>query len=53
MNKKADKMKNIKDFAHEPTAIFLLKNYFFIKEGCQIGSQWHNANNFYIYANFS
>ena len=50
MNKNRIKWKNIKDFAHEPTAIW--KN-FIIKEGCQIGYQWQNANKVYIFKNFS
>ena len=29
-----------------------LKN-FIIKEGCQIGYQWKNANKIYIFENFS
>ena len=52
MNKKPDKMKKYKTFAHEPTGIFFLLN-FIIKEGCQISSQWQNANKVYIYEKFS
>ena len=32
--------------------LFFKKNCI-IKEGCEIGSQWQNANKFYIYENFS
>ena len=51
VNKKPDKWKNIKKFAHEPTGN--LKKKFIIKEGCQIGYQWQNANKVYIFENFS
>ena len=47
VNKKPE---NIKKFAQEPTAIW--KN-FIIKEGCQIGYQWQNANKVYIFKKFS
>ena len=51
VNKKPDKMKKFKT-AHEPSGIFYFFN-FIIKEGCQIGYQWQNANEVYIYENFS
>ena len=52
MNKKPDKMKKYKRFCTRTDRNFFQK-MFIIKEGCQIGSQWQNANKFYIYENFS
>ena len=51
MNKKPDKMKKYKRFYTRTERNFFQK-MFIIKEGCQIGSQWQNANKFYIYKNF-
>ena len=52
MNKKPDKMKKYKRFCTRTDRNFFQK-MFIIKEGCQIGSQWQNANKFYMYENFS
>ena len=49
-NRITNKPENIKIFAHELTAI---KKNFIIKEGCEIGYQWQNANKVYISENFS
>ena len=51
VNKKADKMKKYKRL-HTNRPEFFFFN-FIIKEGCQIGYQWQNANKVYIYKNFS
>ena len=45
-------MKKYKRFCTRTDWNFFQK-MFIIKEGCQIGSQWQNANKFYIYENFS
>ena len=47
VNKKPE---NIKNFAHERPQF---EKNFIIKEGCQIGYQWQNANKVYIFKNFS
>ena len=52
MNKKPDKMKKYKRFCIQTDRNFFQK-MFIIKERCQIGSQWQNANIFDIYENFS
>ena len=50
--KKPDKMKKYKRFCTRTDRNFFQK-IFIIKEGCQIGSQWQNANKLYIYENLS
>ena len=51
MNKKPDKMKKYKRFCTRTDRNFFQK-MFINQEGCQIGSQWQNANRVDIYENF-
>ena len=52
MNKKPDKMRKYKTFCTRTDHNFFFFFNFIINEGCQIGSQWQNANTVYIYENF-